>query len=409
MINELPINIRSKNMILIGLWIDACKPDMNIFLQPFINQANNLSSNGISWKLSDNVTITSLVMLLLCSVDSMARSAILNMKQCNGKSGCTFYEHPTEGVSVQTKSASRILWKYTVSTDIPLNRTDASIRRDMIIVCNAKNGKDVNGIWEPSCLMNLHYFDLGDGFDSEYMHSCLLGVQRQYMEILLTSFGKDYYVGSPQKMNIINMRLMSIQTPKCITRTPRSLKDIRLWKASEWRSWAILYLLVCLRGILSEKYVNHLTLFVSALNILLQKSINSKIRENITTQEMNDVLPGLRSITQAYDLPTRTLSPQRTNSSLNASRSENSQEINELSVPSEHNVTNSDINDPIDYDRNEPLIPIEAVSQDPGPSSSKNDQNPSIIKSTKRKSQNITVSGSQDSQENDINISNVQD
>lgn len=279
MLNELPINMRSRNMILVGLWVDEHKPNMNIFLQPFVNQANELSLKGISWNLSDNVTITSLIIPLLCSVDSMARSAMLNMKQCNGKYGCTFCEHPTEGVSVTKGRVSRILRKYTVSTNIPLDRTDASIKRDMIKAYNAKDRNDINGIWGPSCLMNLHYFDLGDGFDLEYMHSCLLGVQRQYMDILLNSFGKDYYIGSPQKMDIINSRLMSIQTPKCITRTPRSLKDIRLWKASEWRSWTILYSLVCLRDVLSKKYIHHLALFVSALNILLQKSINSEMLE----------------------------------------------------------------------------------------------------------------------------------
>ena len=49
MLNELPPNLRRENMILDGLWVSKMKPDMNVYMQPFVNQANDLSSNGFKW------------------------------------------------------------------------------------------------------------------------------------------------------------------------------------------------------------------------------------------------------------------------------------------------------------------------------------------------------------------------
>ena len=47
---ELPPEIRNKHLILAGLWVNAEKPVMNIFLQPFISELNDLSSKGVDWK-----------------------------------------------------------------------------------------------------------------------------------------------------------------------------------------------------------------------------------------------------------------------------------------------------------------------------------------------------------------------
>lgn len=74
-------------------------------------------------------------------------------------------------------------------------------------------------------------------------------------------------------MDIINNRLLSISSPKIITRTPRPLTERKLWRASEWRSWFLFYSLTCLRGILPNKYLRHWSLFVITINILLQDSI----------------------------------------------------------------------------------------------------------------------------------------
>ncbi|XP_011859092.1 PREDICTED: uncharacterized protein LOC105556604 isoform X2 [Vollenhovia emeryi] len=265
MLHELPPEIRSKHMLLIGLWVHKKEPNMNTFLRPFVDEANSLARNGIQWNVNNKI-ITSKVYPICCCVDSVARPCILNMIRFNGFYGCNFCEHPTEGVDGYRR--------YTMSTCVPPNRTDTSIRYRMLNASNDKILPVINkGIKGPSILMNLEGFDLVDGMVPDYMHSVLLGVTRQYTELILTSCGKEYYVGSPNQLAIINERLTSIQPPTCITRLPRTLEERKCWKASEWRSWLMWYILICLRGLLPIKYLRHVALLITAIHILLQKSV----------------------------------------------------------------------------------------------------------------------------------------
>lgn len=269
-INELPPNMRSKHMILIGIWVNKKEPNMNVFLQPFVHEANFLSKFGIQWNLNGK-TVVSKILPLICCVDSVARASMLSMKQFNGKYGCTFCEHPTESVDGYIK--------YTVSTVVSPNRTDAGIKRNMIRAHEYLDSKQnyCNGIKGPTVLMNLKYFDLANGMIPDSLHALYLGVIRQYTEIIMTSSDKEYYIGSPAKINIINNRLKNITPPKYITRTPRTLDERKLWKGSEWRSWANWYILPCLQDMMPKKYIEHLALLVAATNILLQDSISENV------------------------------------------------------------------------------------------------------------------------------------
>lgn len=265
-INELPPKMRSKHMILVGLWADKSEPNMNLFMTPFIKEANVLSSVGIKWQLN-NSTITSLILPTVCAVDSIARADLLNIKRMNAVNGCTFCEHQTECVESYRR--------YTVSTTVHPDRTDESIKQGMLRAANT--GNDEIGIKGPSALMNLQYFDLADGMVPDYMHSVLLGVARQHTELLMSSPKEEYYAGSPSQIQMINCRLESIRPPKCITRTPRGIHERKMWKASEWRSWLVFYSLVCLPKVIPQKYVEHLAMFVCAIHLLLQNSITQEM------------------------------------------------------------------------------------------------------------------------------------
>lgn len=140
---------------------------------------------------------------------------------------------------------------------------------------------NTKGVQGPSVLMNLQHFDLVRGMVPNYMHSVLLGVIKFHTEILLTSVGEPYYVGSSNCIRIINERLKSIVCPSVVTRLPRSIDERRLWKASEWRSWLIWYCLICFKGILPQKYLLHLALLVTAIHICLQKSISHSMISTI--------------------------------------------------------------------------------------------------------------------------------
>ena len=124
----------------------------------------------------------------------------------------------------------------------------------------------------------------------DFMHSCLLGVIRLYTEILLTETGRqkkkdkengdsndkvnEFYIGSPSKIDLIDQRLMSMKPTTSCAKPQKSIKESHTWKASDWLNWLLFYSLPCLKGILAVKYLDNLALFVAAMHIFLEDSIN---------------------------------------------------------------------------------------------------------------------------------------
>ena len=169
---ELLVEIRNKHLILAGLWVNTEKPNMNTFLQPLVQELNNLSTQGVEWKRNEENVVSKLIPLYCC-VDSPCRCSMLNMKQYNGLYGCTFCYHPTENVSGTRK------------------RTHENIVNDMITSQKVVNDKVVfkeeKGVKGPSILMNLQYFNLSHGMTPDSMHSVYLGVTEQIKKLFIVS------------------------------------------------------------------------------------------------------------------------------------------------------------------------------------------------------------------------------
>ncbi|OXU17499.1 hypothetical protein TSAR_009401 [Trichomalopsis sarcophagae] len=215
-------------MVLVGLWVAKKEPDMTVFLQPFVDKANDLSTRGFQWKYNSE-DVVSCLFPLGCCVNSPCRASMLNMKRFNGFYGCAYCEHPTESVDG--------VRKYPMFNDPPVLRTDNSIKQKLIIAANENGKSDVTGVLGPSPLMYLKHFDLAKGMVLDFMHSCLLGVTESHMSILMTNTKEDYYIGSPAKIYLINERLLSIKPPSGIARIPRDIEERNNWKASQWLSW----------------------------------------------------------------------------------------------------------------------------------------------------------------------------
>lgn len=71
-------------------------------------------------------------------------------------------------------------------------------------------------------------------------------------------------------------RILSIKLCRNFGRKPRSLIHLPRFKASEYRSMLIYYLGVCLKGVLTEPYLNHFKLLSSAIYKLLSESISEE-------------------------------------------------------------------------------------------------------------------------------------
>lgn len=119
MVNELPMKIRCKEVILVGLWFGKNKPNMSIFLHPFVENMNKLSINGIKLTV-DGVEKNIKIFPLVCCVDSVARPQIQGFSQYNGKFGCNLCLHPGQWVPNKTNTGGCL--KFPVIDPPPLER-----------------------------------------------------------------------------------------------------------------------------------------------------------------------------------------------------------------------------------------------------------------------------------------------
>ncbi|GBN05449.1 hypothetical protein AVEN_162550-1 [Araneus ventricosus] len=171
MINELPPNERKDHILMCGLWIGPHKPNMNVFLKPFVTELSNLSRSGFKWiDATNSKQIVTKVFPIICSSDAPDRAAIHNFIQYNGKYGCGFCQHSGERVE-RGKGFCRI---YPLQQPLPEIR---SFEQCVNFAEEASlTGKAVHGVKGPTELMKLYRnFDLVQSFVPDYMHAVLLG------------------------------------------------------------------------------------------------------------------------------------------------------------------------------------------------------------------------------------------
>lgn len=113
-------------------------------------------------------------------------------------------------------------------------------------------------------------------FGLDYMHCVCLGVMKNLHEFWLDPHKQhDSYI-NPKHQRILDERILSIKPCTFISRLPRSLKYIRKYKASEFRSSLLYYLPVALRGILKKQYLDHFLLLSGSIYKLLSTEISNE-------------------------------------------------------------------------------------------------------------------------------------
>ncbi len=258
---ELDPKERKNNICIPCIWFGEKKPNMTTLLTPFVDELQKLEQNGIQWTDKHNQQHLSKVHALVCSSDSVARPQIRNTKQFNGTYGCDFCYHKGGG-------------SYSYIYPEPSLRCEFEHFQHAM---TATPQQPVMGVKGPSPLMKLANFQMVNGFVPEYQHSVCLGVTRSNILMLMTlwldstNHDKPWYIGT--KSDVIDKQLLAIQPPAELTRVPRSVKERKYWKASEWRSFLLFYALPVLCGVLSKKYWNHLFLLVFGIYSLLQEKI----------------------------------------------------------------------------------------------------------------------------------------
>ena len=143
------------------------------------------------------------------------------------------------------------------------------------------SGKPVMGIKGVSMLHGMEWFDLVWGIVPDYMHGVLLGITKMMLKLWFSSSyaDKPYFLGRCIKH--VDKSLKKMKPTDDISRLPRKIENnIHHYKASELQMWLLFYAVPCLIDIMPSEYMNHFSLLVEGIYILLG--------DNITTEQLDN-------------------------------------------------------------------------------------------------------------------------
>ncbi|OXA43283.1 hypothetical protein Fcan01_21926 [Folsomia candida] len=292
-INELDYDLRRKHTILAGLWFNDSKPNFKLFLDPLINQSNQLSKEGIQWNFN-GVEIKSKIFFPMLAADSVARAPLQGINQFNGEYSCPWCQ--AKGLNLSTGDRSH-KWIFP-PTEIAANRNKEHFLNQLLelrdLLSTGSSISNRYGIKLASPLLKIPHFSIVDGFVFDYMHTVLLGVVRMltFAWILPKNHQEIFYIGN--KENQINQKLRRCKIPKNCSRTIRDLSSIKYWKAHEWKNW-MLIAVPLLKGILQDCFLKHFAKLVDSISILCQDSVTMDeiLVAEILIKEFSMLIPNL--------------------------------------------------------------------------------------------------------------------
>lgn len=277
-LNEIPPALRQKTTMLVGIIVDDQEPDWNMFFEEFVNEANILSTEGITWQPHPNgERIVSRFFPTCFCADSKARASVMNHAHHMGTKGCTFCEHPgiklmgsmkypLPGTEIVVRRRNRDV-RITIPLEIPL-RTDASIKANMVEA--ERTGRRVQGVKGASVLMRLNKFNLGYGFSTDDLHPIYLGATKFLTKLIFQSV-----VNVKALERNIDQRLLHIRTPTHISRKPRSITKRAKYKGSEWEHWLQHYGVPCMKGLVRDDLVRLFGLLSKGTFLLSRDSVSA--------------------------------------------------------------------------------------------------------------------------------------
>jgi len=251
-----------------ALWFGAGKPDMNVYLEPFVEECKVLAEDGFDWFSPETKKSNSCLATVVVGVcDAVARPLLQNMKQFNGRYGCGFCFDV--GESVEKGNGRTTVYPFNESMTLRSGDDMAALVAEAVAT-----KKPHMGIKGPSLLSLLPRFDVIRGMVPDYMHCVCLGVARQMATLWFDgkNHQEPFYIGKYAK--IIDSRLLCIKPPCSISRTPRSISQMKFWKAHEWLAWLLYYSLPTLKDILTSSYYMQWGLLVDCIGVLLGVNIS---------------------------------------------------------------------------------------------------------------------------------------
>lgn len=233
------------NIFCIGIYHGYDKPsDFNELLEDFVNEAVNLTLNGIH--ISAKNFSFKISMLLF---DAVAKASVLQIKGHSGYSSCS--KCMQEGEYLDHVVFPDITFTKRTDTDF-INQTDPEHHTGHTILQRIPN------------------LGLVTDVPLDYMHLICLGVVKKLL-VNTWCFGRPPHKLRSRSVNIISDALLSLinYIPNEFVRKPRPIKEAKRYKATELRQFLLYTGVIVLENNLDKnKYEHFLTLHV-AVRILL--------------------------------------------------------------------------------------------------------------------------------------------
>lgn len=282
---EIPPRLRPSFMLVCGVYVGAKAPDMNVFLKPFVSCLEAAFVNGVSWvHPKSKVTNRSKVVAPFLVADAPAKAMVQNISRFNGKYGCNTCEQKAKQIELtaeeileneaQLNPRKRIKRqrRYLFQEDVGSAVLRCGPQMDIQGAIAEERGKPYKGVKGYSVVSNIPFFDRSESVCAEYMHLLLLGVVKYFLLKFFFDNKGEWFIG--KKINQVDQYIHNIRVPDFVKRLPRSVKDVKYWKASEFRNFLLFYSLPVFDGILPQKYLQHWILLVGAAHILLKETIS---------------------------------------------------------------------------------------------------------------------------------------
>lgn len=268
--NFLPPSMRYKNenILTIALYVGHEAPDMNVYFYPFVTEYRNLKASPILFKYKDEEFIAEPV-LTQCVLDLQAKTKLQGIRPHSSFESCTYCWHP--GKSVMNRDNINKYVRYvSEGTPYPYRTHQDTIQTMMDL-----KGKPIDGVYKLSCMAAVNDFDVIFSFSIDYMHGAL-GVVKTLMNLWFSpkNAAQKFY-SPPRRQVIIDKKLMCAK-PSSFGNKPRSIGDLKKYKAKDFRCFLLYYGYPCLRDSFSTQQLNHFQLLSSAIYILLQTSISEE-------------------------------------------------------------------------------------------------------------------------------------
>jgi hypothetical protein len=205
------------------------------------------------------------VRLLVVVMDAPARAITQNCMHYNSRYGCSLCE--TKALLTARVPGKKRVRRFLYVVN-PKLRTHERMLQQALSVGRQEHVRGVKG---PSILSSIPSVDISKCMVPEFMHSVLIGVCKQVVQIWTTKAGPW---SIKEKIPEIDFFLSSFKHPSFIHRKLRQLATVKYWKASDYLYFLLYEALPSLQRHLPDRYLQHFTMLSIGIFKLLKTTVS---------------------------------------------------------------------------------------------------------------------------------------